>query len=393
MHPELTNRSKIWTGVSAERMPEGLKKFFKNTKVKVAASIIGGALLIVLALIIIWLFSPSNQDKTSANSETRKGLSDPSIGSVNNGTDEDSENFRKPNGGTNEEETSYKENVNSVAERNNQVNNEGETDLEVRKPDSQDSKDWKADFETALYKFIRDGHAAEIPSLTEALNIMLEESREFPQSLSEYLKKNYETKRDTALGAKVAGEKDLNDLRLLLQSLKIVYPSYTDELLEVQFARKFVPPFLEPFQKLESKVVGPEDAEVAMEAKRAFPLAQIFSNLLLHTTASMEVRDKLSHDSFKSKSMIAILENLIPKLVEEAKDVSTKATALNYIQILRLLNPKSRYAFEGIEALDEIRQTMHRPSVLSYFVLEATQRPSFLSIDSARVCRKSSWKS
>lgn len=400
-------------------MKEKLKRFFKDTKTKVAASVIGGVLAIVLIIIIIWLFFPAKHAKTSTGAKSQKGLSEPALGGVNNLTRK-----RKIHGvitkGAEEVDDSKNVVVDGAAERKNQVHSSSEADLVRRKPDpganpplivgetdestlgqkkqkADDSTqqpppeprnqtppiDLKAEFEADVAKFNRDVDASEIPLLNVKLKNMLEESKEPQQTLSEYLKKNYETKRDAALGAKVAGEKDVNDLKLLLKGLRIVEPLYPDEMLEIQFAEKFVTPFLEAFRKLESKIVVPEDADLALEAKNAFPLARMFANLVPQNV-SKEVRDKYSHDSFKWKSLIAYLEQLIPKLIEEAKDVAAEATALNYIRILRLLNPKSRYAYEGKDSIEEIKQSMHRPSIISYFVLDVPQRLPLLTVDSVK---------
>ena len=409
-------------------MKEKLKKLFKSSKAKVAASAAGGVSVILLTILFIWLLSSKNQDKSLATSKTRKGLSQQKKG-VNNTTDKPypinkSNNHRKIHGiiKATEEEVSSSKDIDSTAERKNQVPSKNEAGLKRKKQDPgtnpplslgetnenasdqkrqtgheppqqplpnpemtppKPAKDCKAEFDAALNKFNRDGDASEIPSLSEALKNMLEESHQPQQTLCEYLKENYEIKRDTVLGVKVAGEKDLNDLNLLLKGLIIVEPSYSDELLEVQFAKRFVPPFLEAFQKLESKVVAPEDADLAMEAINAFALAQVFSNL--PPTVPKEVRDKFSHDSFKYKNLITYLEQLIPKLINEAKDAATESTALNYIRILRLLNPKSPHAYEGKDSLDEIRQSIQPPSILSYFVLQdAPQQIAIQTIDSVK---------
>ena len=224
-------------------------------------------------------------------------------------------------------------------------------------------KDYKTEFETALAKFNRDLDASEIPLLEEDLRKILEELKEPQQPLKEYLKKNYETKRDAALGAKVAGENDLNELNVLLKGLQTVNPSYREIIaLEVQFAEKFVPLFLNPFKILESKVVLPEDANLAKEAKNAFPLARLFANLLPPTTTTKDVRDKFSHESFSHNTLLAFLEHKIPKLIEEATDATAEAKATNFIAIIRLLNLKSRFAFEGEESFDAIKKTITAPA-------------------------------
>ena len=76
----------ISTGVITKKMSglkDRLKKFFKDPKAKVAASVIGGVLVIVVTLLFIQLLSPRNKDKPSATSRTRK---DTSVGGVNKST-------------------------------------------------------------------------------------------------------------------------------------------------------------------------------------------------------------------------------------------------------------------------------------------------------------------
>ena len=359
-------------------------------KIKVALSVIGAILIAVLGLILFWRLSKSTKGKpvasktqsnmpqtvvvekvTVASGETtikppRRPLH--SSGRPTESTEENEVEVNLPNN-INIEPLQRKPEHQPVTAESPQKTVKSTAQPSPLPPSSPETeaktlpnqKDWKAEFETALAKFIRNPDASDIPSLEEALKKMLEEQKEPQQALKEYLKKNYESKRDAALGAKVAGEKDLIELRLLLTGLRTADPSYPDEEIEVQFANKFVSPFLNPFKALESDATVPEAANLAVEAKKAFPLAKLFASLLPQTTAK-QVKDQLCHDSFNHKNLVAFLEHKIPKLIEEANDAASEATAKNHIAILRLLNPKSRFAFEGEESFDACRKAL-RPFV------------------------------
>ena len=102
------------------------KKLFKDTKAKVAASAIGGVLVILLSIVCIWLWSATKQDKSSITLKSRMDLPEPTKGGVNTSEQllKDSYETREihviTKGAEKENESSFKNVVNSTVERKNQ---------------------------------------------------------------------------------------------------------------------------------------------------------------------------------------------------------------------------------------------------------------------------------
>ena len=247
-----------------------------------------------------------------------------------------------------------------------------------RAPESCD--EWKAELETLLSKFDRNADASEVSQVSITLNKMFEVCNLPKEPLKDYLRKDYESKRETCLEAKVAGENDLKELKRLLEGLQVVDASYKDDSLELWFVEKFVLPFVTPFEELEMSTFGVDDdanfAALVREANKAFPLARIFAPFV-PSNAPQELNIMCNHASFKHLSLIAYLEHIIPKLKDNAKDANSEAIAQKHIRMLRLLKPKSTYVKESLDT----HKKDNRPPISSYFEIPPMSKPTVEFLD------------
>ena len=227
-------------------------------------------------------------------------------------------------------------------------------------------EEWKAKFESLLASDV-DASKGSL-ELDEALNKISEVCKEPLKDLVDYSRTAYEAKRDSCLSAIIAGEKDLKLLEKMLKGVQAVDPSYKDTPLALQFVQKFVPAFFEPFTKLETDALpDSEFATLAKESNKAFASAQIFAPYVPRD-APKDLADKCKHESFKHIKLTSYLVDVIQKAI----NASLENKAKKYIRILRVLKPKSRFAFPGLETLYEFRRALG-PPLRSYLKIQTSK--------------------
>ena len=342
---------------------EKLKKLVKDKRFQALACAFGGLLIVVAAFLFFHFVPRTGKDKTPI-SRSRKNQPGEHVNknvanqvpAGNRILSTTKETFAEENEGNSTTTTTttdalINQKILKEVQRKNESSHLPPPPIpEVVKKPPVSCDEWKVEVETLLFNLGRNADASDLNKVNTTLNKMFEVCNLPKEPLKDYLRKYYESKRETCLEAKVAGENDLKELKRLLEGLQVVDSTYKDDSLELRFVEKFVPPFVTPFKELEMSTFGVGDdanfTALVREANKAFPLARIFAPFV-PLNAPQELKNMCKHASFKHLSLIAYLEHIIPKLKENTKDANSEANAQKHIRMLRLLKPKSPLAQEG----------------------------------------------
>ena len=383
-----------------------LKKLVNDKRFQALACALGGIIIVVVAFIIFRFVPRTRKDRITVSRSRENLSSEPVNKNVANQVPAGNRKLStiKESSEETEEEDSTASTTNTTTEAvKNQKNSKSSDELketqkkdescqlpsppiseEVKKPPVS-CDEWKVKIETLLSKLDRNTDASEVNEATSTLDKMFEVCSLPKEPLKDYLRKSYESKRDVCLGAKVAGENNLKELKRMLEGLQVVDSSYKDDSLELRFVEKFVNSFIEPFKELEtrSSLEDTKFATLVTQANKAFPLARIFASFV-PLSAPQELQKDCKHASFSHKNLSSFLEHIIPKLIEDVKDAESEVTVRNYIRILCLLKPKSSFAFEDEKSLDAYRKTITN-TLASYFELPPPQKPLLEYLDFEKV--------
>ena len=378
-----------------------LRKLLREKTAQVVGVVSAGVLLIVLLILFIVLWPLKNKDKALAT-KTKADLAENTDFTQQGDVAKTPQRPLSSSNTTGVTEKEDKDKVSSSSAVNTKEQKGGLTGKSVPVQNQETNKnpplqeppkaepekqpetceEWKAKFESLLLNFDSDVDASKGRSeLDAALNKISEVCKEPLKDLVDYSRAVYEAKRDTCLGAIIASEKDMKLLEKMLMGVQVVDSSYKDTPLALQFVQQFVPAFVDPFTKLETDALpNPEFNNLAKEANKAFPIARIFAPLV-PSKAPKDLADKCKHEAFRHPNLVAYLEDIIPKYIENANDAVSEALTLKYITILRALKPKSIYSFQGKDSFNEIKDSLQHPIRSFLETTDAIASEEFLKIE------------
>ena len=158
----------------------------------------------------------------------------------------------------------------------------------------------------------------------------------------QFIRQKFEARKAEIFACERPPQSDLSDLQTMQNNIMHLDKTYKPgKPLREEFCEHFGNRFTSPFSKVEANPDIPDAKDRALEALKYFHAAFTFCTTC---TSSMK------HPAYEH----CLLEDYLTEKIKQLLD-PLHADAMNYIKILRFLDPTSPYAFVGCNDLEAVR--------------------------------------